>query len=129
MALIEQELAGPLPTDPRELLARLLDAHVWWRREQPGFQRLWYGGAPLTTLRDRDEENDRQLATVLHEVMVRQYGFADTPRSFLHTRLAVKLAGHLLNSAFQERRDGDPDILAEALLLLDRWYLDAPPED
>jgi AcrR family transcriptional regulator len=122
----EEVLAGPLPATPRELMVQLLGENARFRREQPGFRRLWYNGPPLPALREVDEANDRTLADLIRQALVDEYGYADTPRFALRTRLAVRAAGGLLNAAFRDIPEGDPEILAEIELLLERWLLALP---
>ncbi|WP_329561719.1 TetR/AcrR family transcriptional regulator [Kitasatospora sp. NBC_01266] len=124
--LTDQVLAGPLPGTPGELTARLLDAHVRFRREQPGFQRLCLSGPPLPALREYDEATDRRLAAAIRTVLVRHYGYPATPGFVLRTELVVATAGRLLDTAFRDLPEGDPAILAEIRLMLDRWLLERP---
>ncbi|MFE9423869.1 TetR/AcrR family transcriptional regulator [Kitasatospora sp. NPDC006697] len=123
VSIAEQAVADPLPADPAELTGRLLDAHAGFRREQPGFQRLWYGSMPWAALREEDERNDRELAELIRGALVRGYGYPDTPEFGRRTHLAVKAAGQLLNLAFEQDPQGDPGILAELRLMLERWVL------
>ncbi|MDH6121111.1 AcrR family transcriptional regulator [Kitasatospora sp. GAS204A] len=125
-ALTEQILSGPLPATASELAAQLLDAHARFRREQPGFHRLWFAGPALPALREYDENTDRRLAGAIRTVLVDRYGYPDTPAFALRADLAVASAGRLLNSAFRDRPEGDPAILAEIHLMMERWLLARP---
>ncbi|MCX4750796.1 TetR/AcrR family transcriptional regulator [Kitasatospora sp. NBC_01287] len=125
-ALGRRVLSGPLPDTPGELAARLLDAHARFRREQPGFHRLWFAGPPPPALRAYGDANDRRLAAAVHSTLVSRYGYPDTPAFALRAELAVLSAAHLLNTAFQDRPEGDPAVLAEIQLMLDRWLFERP---
>ncbi|GAB2728232.1 TetR/AcrR family transcriptional regulator [Kitasatospora kifunensis] len=123
-AITEQVLTGPLPPTPSELGAQLVEAHARFRREQPGFHRLWFYGPPLPALREYDENTDRQLAAAIRTALVDRYGYPDTPAFALRTELVVASAGRLLNTAFRDHPEGDPAILAEIRLMLDRWLFE-----
>ncbi|MEU6239523.1 TetR/AcrR family transcriptional regulator, partial [Kitasatospora sp. NPDC047058] len=76
VGIARQALAPPLPADPRELVARVLREEADFRREQPGFRRLWYDGPPLPRLREYDEATDLAVAELIRKVLVG----AGTPR-------------------------------------------------
>ncbi|GAA1274423.1 TetR family transcriptional regulator [Kitasatospora nipponensis] len=126
--LITQELSAPLPADPRALAARLLAAQVRFRREQAGFRQLWFNGPPLPALRAHDDRSDRTMADAIRAVLVDHYGLPDSPAFALRVELVVTTVGGLLNEAFRHREEGDPAILAEIQVMLDRWLF-ALPDD
>ncbi|MGF1427288.1 TetR/AcrR family transcriptional regulator [Kitasatospora sp. LaBMicrA B282] len=126
-ALTTTALAGPLPADARELTARVLDAHVHFRREQPAYRSLSHDGPPLPALRGYDEAGERRLAGAIRTVLVRHYGYPDTPAFALRTELAVSTTGRLLGTAFRSDPQGDPAVLAEIRRMLDGWLLAGPP--
>jgi AcrR family transcriptional regulator len=123
-AATERVLRDPLPATPGELGAAALAVHVRFRREQPGFARAWFDGPLRPELRELDEATDRALAAMVHAALVRGYGFPDTPAVALRAQLAVQTVGLLLNEAFKRSPEGDPEVLAEAQLMLDRWLFD-----
>ncbi|WP_327070299.1 TetR/AcrR family transcriptional regulator [Kitasatospora sp. NBC_01302] len=124
LELTERALAGPRPATAGELTSRVLDAHVRFRREQPGFRGLWFNGPPQPALRAYDEENDARLAAAIRTVLVSDYGYPDTPAFALRTALAVSTTGKLLDTAFRHRPEGDEAVLAEIRLMLNGWLLD-----
>ncbi|MFF7633364.1 TetR/AcrR family transcriptional regulator [Kitasatospora sp. NPDC008050] len=124
LELTDRALAHPRPATAGELTDRVLDAHVRFRREQPGFRGLWFNGPPLPALLDHDEENDARLAAAIRTVLVSDYGYPDTPAFARRAGLAVSAAGKLLNTAFRDRPEGDEAILAEIRLMLTGWLLD-----
>ncbi|GAA2144248.1 TetR family transcriptional regulator [Kitasatospora kazusensis] len=122
VVICEEITGGPLPEDPHAFHAALIDAYAAFYRQEPGFRQVWLQGAGLPSLQDEGDANDRQLAELVHEVRVRRYGTPDTPETRRRTLLAVVLVGNLLNQAFRTDPQGDPDILAEAVVLVDRYF-------
>ncbi|GAA1990140.1 TetR/AcrR family transcriptional regulator [Kitasatospora viridis] len=125
VASTERVLASS-PATPELLLARLLDAQAEFRRAQPGFRRLWYAGPALPALREHDERTDRTIAELVHRALVRDHGYPDSAEFALRTRLAVRTAAGLLNQAFEQDPEGDPAVLTETRLMLERWLLHRP---
>ncbi|GAA0667259.1 hypothetical protein GCM10010193_18580 [Kitasatospora atroaurantiaca] len=86
-------------------------------------RRVWFEGTGNPTLREEGDANDQQLADRLRELLVGWYGMPDSAKFRRRTLLAVVLVGHLLNQAFWGNPEGDPEILDEAVVLLDRYLL------
>ncbi|MET7302751.1 hypothetical protein [Embleya sp. NPDC005575] len=87
-------------------------------------------GRKATTVSGR--QSDPDIADRLHRALVRGYALPDTDPSCRRARLGVgvrvAVAANLLDFAFRERPDGDPEILADAALMRGR-FLVAPSPD
>ncbi|MFJ5219344.1 TetR/AcrR family transcriptional regulator [Streptomyces sp. NPDC088354] len=114
-----------LPQSSLELLQKLLAAYADRFRKEPGYRRVWYHGPRIATLRAAGQQTDRDIAERVHKALVRGYAMPDTELFRRRARLAVEVGGNLLDIAFRESAQGDPEILAEAALMMDR-YLFAP---
>ncbi|WP_377268537.1 TetR/AcrR family transcriptional regulator [Peterkaempfera sp. SMS 1(5)a] len=119
----QEAAAGPLPERPQELHRLLITAYADFFRNEPGFRQIWWGGPRMPALQSEGEANDEEVAGQVHTLLVEHYGAPDTPEARRRTLMAVVLVGHLLNLAFRDRPDGDPGILSEAALLLDRYLV------
>jgi AcrR family transcriptional regulator len=126
--IAERITAEPLPERSRELAEKLLAAYADRFRQEPGYRRIWYQGPQLAALDAVGGETNEAIAQQLHGALVRGYAVPDTERSRRRARLAVEVGVKLLSVAFRERADGDPEILADAALMMDR-FLFAPPDD
>lgn len=125
--MIGKIAAGPLPERSRELVEDLLAAYAERFRKEPGYRRIWYQGPRLAALEAVGRETDQEIARHLHDALVRGYSIPDTEQSRRRARLAVEVGAKLLDLAFRDRAEGDPEILADAALMMDR-YLFAPPD-
>ncbi|WP_433889280.1 TetR/AcrR family transcriptional regulator [Streptomyces sp. CA-111067] len=123
----EQHTEGPLPGSSRELFDRLVEAYAVRFRAEPGYRQIWYQGPRIAALNEDAAATDRLIAEKVHAALVRGYGLPDTELTRRRARLAVSVGTHLLDLAFRDRPDGDPDILADAALIMDRYLL-APPD-
>ncbi|MFF7245747.1 hypothetical protein ACFZBU_17775 [Embleya sp. NPDC008237] len=97
-------------------------------RAQPGYRRVWFHGPRIAAVGAVGRQTDMDIADRLHQALVRGYAMPDTELSRRRARLAVVVGGGLLDLAFRERPEGDPEILADAALMMDR-YLFAPSSD
>jgi AcrR family transcriptional regulator len=113
--------AGPHPATSRQLIERLVTAYADRFRREPGYRRVWYHGPRIPALDDFGKDTDRRIAAHVHGALVASYGLPDTPRSRRRTLLAVDVGAHLLNQAFRELPDGDPEILADTVVMMDRF--------
>jgi AcrR family transcriptional regulator len=125
--IAERITADPLPQRSRDLLENLLAAYADRFRDEPGYRRVWYQGPHLATLDADGKETNDEIARHLHGALVRGYAIPDTEQSRRRTRLAVDVGAKLLDLAFRDRTEGDPEILADAALMMDR-YLFAPSD-
>lgn len=123
--IIQGITAAPLPEHPRQLFELLITAYADNFRREPGRRNVWYHAPSLPSLRADNEEADRVITEVVHAALVRGYSMPDTAESRRRVELAVEVVSHLLDLAFREDPEGDPQILADAALIADR-YLFAP---
>ncbi|MFE0421605.1 hypothetical protein [Streptomyces sp. NPDC058953] len=126
--IAERILAGPMPERPRELMTLLLDAYADRFRAHPGYHRIWYVGPRLAVLKDDARLADTTITRLAHRVLVREYGVPDDDESLRRVGLAVQVGSNLLDLAFREDPAGDPGVLADAGIMLDR-YLFTPDDD
>ncbi len=124
--MAERIAADPLPERSRELFENLFAAYADRFREQPGYHRVWYQGPRLSTLGEAGKEANEGIAGHLHGALVRGYAMPDTERSRRRVLLAVEVGARLLDLAFRERPEGDPEILADAALMLDTYLFAGP---
>ncbi|MYS84981.1 TetR/AcrR family transcriptional regulator [Embleya scabrispora] len=118
----------PAPESSRELLEKLVTAYADRFRAEPGYRRVWFHGPRIAAVGAVGRQTDLDIADRLHRALVRGYALPDTDVSRRRARLALAVGGNLLDLAFRERPDGDPEILADAALIIDR-YLFAPSPD
>lgn len=124
--VIRQVAAEPLPANSQDLAAKMITAIADAFRTEPGRRNIWYHGPNMPTVKTAVEQSDLAIAELIHTALVRGYAVPDTPESRRRVRLAVEVVSHLLEIAFRDDYDGDPDVLADAALIVDR-YLFAPP--
>ncbi|MFE2937036.1 TetR/AcrR family transcriptional regulator [Streptomyces sp. NPDC059278] len=126
--IAERITEEPLPQRSQELLEKLLAAYADRFREEPGYRRVWYHGPRIAALHADGRQTDQAIAERVHRALVRGYAMPDTEQFRRRARLAVEVGGNLLDLAFRESAEGDPEILADAALMMDR-YLFAPSAD
>jgi AcrR family transcriptional regulator len=124
--LLDATLAEDLPPDLAGLIGHVLERFAGFFRHEAGFQRLWYSGLTLGD-RAESEENDRQLADRLHAVLTARYRFPDTDETRKRVLMAVNIADLVLQRAFRDDPAGDPEMLAEAAVVLTRYL--GPDQD
>lgn len=99
---------------------------VAMKREVPGFATVDFGdarpGRDYLLDTQREVENNRLVADRLKQLGVADLGLPDGPDVDRALLVAVEAADSVLRLAFRYGRDGDPDLIAEADLLL-RGYL------
>jgi len=125
--IAEKITAEPLPERSRELMGNLLAAYADRFRKEPGYRRIWYQGPHLAALDAVGKKTNEEIARHLHNALVHGYAIPDTEQSRRRARLAVEVGAKLLDLAFRDRAEGDPEILADAALMMDR-YLFAPSD-
>ncbi|MGW0857844.1 TetR/AcrR family transcriptional regulator [Streptomyces sp. NPDC002690] len=126
--ITERITEEPLPARSQELLEKLLAAFADRFRKEPGYRHVWYYGPRIEALRAYGRQTDLEIAERVHKALVRGYAMPDTEQFRRRARLAVEVGGNLLDLAFRESAEGDPRILADAALMMDR-YLFAPSTD
>ncbi|WP_405779133.1 TetR/AcrR family transcriptional regulator [Streptomyces sp. NBC_00859] len=123
--ITERITEEPLPPRSQELLEKLLAAYADRFRTERGYRRVWYHGPRIDALRAYSRQTDLHIAESVHKALVRGYAMPDTEQFRRRARIAVEVGGNLLDLAFRESAEGDPEILADAALMMDR-YLFAP---
>lgn len=101
---------------------------VAMKRETPGFAAVDFGdarpGKHFLLDADREVENNQLVAERLRQLAVDDLGLPDAPDLDRALLIAVEAADSVLRLAFRYDPDGDPDLIAEAEILL-RGYLSA----
>jgi len=122
---VQRITEAPLPATPRTLFEKLITAYADGFRSQSGRRNVWYHAPSIPSLKPDNQAADLAVADAVHGALVRGYSMPDTAQSRRRVALAVEVASHLLDLAFRDNPEGDPDILADAALIADR-YLFAP---
>ena len=124
--IADQILAERPPERSQELMEKVLAAYADRFRKEPGYRQIWFHGPRIASLKADGQRTDLAVAELLHSALVRGYAVPDTAESRRRARLIVEVGANLLDLAFREDPEGDPEILADAALMLDR-FLFAPP--
>lgn len=99
-----------------------IDEYIAMHRSVPGFRTLHFGDVVDVHLLDEQRDNNGVIAGQLAQVLVEQFGIADTPRLRFVLEIAVEAADALIKLAFRRDPDGDEQVLVEAKALI-REYL------
>jgi AcrR family transcriptional regulator len=101
---------------------------VAMKREVPGFGAVDFGdarpGKHFLLDAEREVENNQLVAERLKQLAVDDLGLPDAPGLDRALLIAVEAADGVMRLAFRYGPDGDPDLIAEAEILL-RGYLGA----
>jgi AcrR family transcriptional regulator len=111
---------GEVPEQPGAILDHLVDAYADFFRREPGFWNAFYHAQRSPELEQAQRQNDRDIASRLHDLLAAGYGRSD-PDLANRCLIAVQVADHLLGLAFRDNPDGDATVLEEAKLLLHRY--------
>src|SRR5215470_7440039 len=111
---------GEVPDRPGAILDHLIDSYADFFRRQPGFRNAFYHAQRSPELEQAQRQNDRDLASRLHDLLRTGYGLSD-PALAARCLIAVEVADHLLGLAFRDKPDGDATVVEEAKLLLRRY--------
>jgi AcrR family transcriptional regulator len=112
--------AGEVPEEPGAVLDHLVDSYADFFRREPGFWNAFYHAQRSPELERAQRQNDRDIASRLHDLLRTAYGRSD-PGLEARCLIAVQVADHLLGLAFRDKPDGDATVLKEAKLLLHRY--------
>ncbi|MFJ5885913.1 TetR/AcrR family transcriptional regulator [Kitasatospora cineracea] len=103
-------------------LAGVVEAYANRLRALPGYRQVWFHSPRIPSLVDLGDEVDALIAARVHQVLVDSFGLADTAGTRRRAGLAVTVGIQLLSVAFREDPDGDPEVLADAALMMDRYF-------
>ncbi|HEV2344283.1 MAG TPA: TetR/AcrR family transcriptional regulator [Actinocrinis sp.] len=108
--------------------AEVVGEFVAMKREVPGFAAVDFGdtrpGRHFLLDAERELENSQVVAERLKRLGLEHLGLPDAPRLDRALLVAVEAVDGVLRMAFRFGPDGDPDLIAEAEILL-REYLSA----
>lgn len=99
-----------------------IDEYIAMHRTVPGFRTLHFGDVVDVHLLDEQRDNNGVIAGQLAQVLVEQFGIADTARLRFVLEIAVEAADALIKLAFRRDPDGEEQVLVEAKALI-REYL------
>jgi AcrR family transcriptional regulator len=99
-----------------------IDEYIAMHRSVPGFRALHFGDVVDVHLLDEERDNNAVIADRLAELLLGQFGAADSPRLRFALAIAVEAADSLIKLAFRRHPDGDEAVLDEAKALI-REYL------
>lgn len=99
-----------------------IDEYIAMHRSVPGFRTLHFGDVVDVHLLDEERDNNAVIAGRVAQVLVEQFGVADTSRLRFALEIAVEAADALIKLAFRRHPDGDDTVLGEAKALI-REYL------
>ena len=127
-ALVEQHLerlsaflgeaeAGWTPRSLPEFVEGELDFYVAYFQANRNAARLWLDGRVSPTVRAEVLRYNRGIAQRLHDVAVAA-GLAAPQTDLLVFVMAVELGDRILDLAFREHRDPDPDVIRQGRIAL-----------
>ncbi|BCB86441.1 TetR/AcrR family transcriptional regulator [Phytohabitans suffuscus] len=99
-----------------------IDEYIAMHRSVPGFRTLHFGDVVDVHLLDEERDNNAVIAGRVAQVLVEQFGVAETQRLRFALEIAVEAADALIKLAFRRDLDGDDTVLGEAKALI-REYL------
>jgi AcrR family transcriptional regulator len=99
-----------------------IDEYIAMHRSVPGFRALHFGDVVDVHLLDEERDNNAVIADRLAELLLGQFGAADSPQLRFALAIAVEAADSLIKLAFRRHPDGDEAVLDEAKALI-REYL------
>jgi AcrR family transcriptional regulator len=99
-----------------------IDEYIAMHRSVPGFRTLHFGDVVDVHLLDEHSDNNAVIAGKVAQVLVEQFGVADTAQFRFALEIAVEAADALIKLAFRRDPDGDDAVLGEAKALI-REYL------
>lgn len=111
---------GENPERPGAVLDHLVDSYADFFRREPGFWNAFYHARRSPELEQAQRQNDRDIASRLHDLLAAGYGLSD-PALATRCLIAVQVADHLLGVAFRDNPDGDATVLEETKLVLRRY--------
>lgn len=101
-----------------EAVDAIIDEYVDMHRTVPGFKSLHFGDVVDLNLLDTDSDNNTVIAGRLRELLLREFGLADSAELDLAVLVAVEAGDAVLKLAFRHDPKGEQDIIAAAKQLI-----------
>jgi AcrR family transcriptional regulator len=101
--------------------AAVLDALAAGFRARPGFLALWYGGLRSELVRDATRRARSAIASSIARILAIHWPEAPVDARATAAEMVVLAGDGLLREAFRRDRQGDPQLLDEARLMLDAY--------
>lgn len=92
----------------------VIHAAVRYFRERPAWREIWLKGHVEASTMEAEAQSDDQIALSLQRLVERLAGLEESPTVLTTFRVAMHVADHLLQFAFQRDPEGDPEIIEEA---------------
>ncbi len=126
---LARRLEAESPQDTGGFVDLAVEEFVAMKRAVPGFGALDFGLTGPTPpalddvehLLDLTLDNNGTVARRLHQLTSAHLSAGDRGPSALALRVALECADAVLKLAFQQDRDGDPELIAECKVLLRRY--------
>lgn len=122
-AYLAEREAGWTPSSVTELVGRELDSYAAYFQANPNTARLWLDGRVSPTVRAEVRRSTRRTAERMHGLAVAA-GLVAPQTDLLVFVMVVELGDRILDLAFRQRRDPDPDVLRQGRIALSA-YLEA----
>ncbi|MFC6079553.1 TetR family transcriptional regulator [Sphaerisporangium aureirubrum] len=101
----------------------IIDEYVDMHRTVPGFRALRFGDAVDLNLLDSASENNMVIAARLRELLLADFGMADSEELDLSLTVAVEAGGAVLALAFRRDPRGAQPLIDEAKRLIREYLL------
>ncbi|MFF5989684.1 TetR/AcrR family transcriptional regulator [Prauserella flavalba] len=121
VAAVSERLGGGEHEHWWDVVDSLLDIYLQMHREVPGFSRVHFGDVVDVRLLDEQRTNNRVITDSLAALVARHVDL-EPERLTLPISIAVEAADGLLNFAFRNDPQGDPEVLTETKALI-KGYL------
>lgn len=99
-----------------------IDEYIAMHRTVPGFRTLHFGDVVDVHLLDEERDNNAVISDQLGQLLVTQFGVAESSRFGFALAIAVEAGDALIKLAFRRDPEGDDAVLTEAKALI-REYL------
>jgi AcrR family transcriptional regulator len=122
-AYLAEREAGWAPSSLAEIIGRELDCYAAYFQANPNAARLWFDGRVSPTVRAEVLRSSRRTAERFHGLALAA-GLIAPQTDLLVFVMVVELGDRIMDLAFRERRDPDPDVLRQGRIALTA-YLEA----
>ncbi|MCX5310021.1 MULTISPECIES: TetR/AcrR family transcriptional regulator [unclassified Streptomyces] len=116
-AFLAEAEADWSPSSPAEFVERELGSYVAYFQSNPNAARLWLDGRVSPTVRAEVLRYQRSTAQHLHDVAVAA-GLAAPQTELLVFVMMVELGDRVLDLAFRDGREADPDVVRHGRIAL-----------